>query len=110
MKVKTAGELQDTPPRDPAGTHNFFIYSGSGPSGYTGGVTIGPGAGTDMNGIIYLPQSAYVSDGNSSAKFTGSVIVATMTVRGGGNGAQVFRWVCGLNAVNLQATAGGLLR
>ena len=53
MKVKTAGELQDTPPRDPAGTHNL---------------------------------------------------------RGGSNGAQVFRWVCGLNAVNLQATAGGLLR
>jgi hypothetical protein len=103
-------DLNNTGPRDPAGTHNFVIYSTSGPTGYTGGVTIGPGAGTDMSGIIYLPQSAYVSDGNSSPQFTGSVIVATMTVRGGGNGAQVFRWVCGLNAVNLQATAGGLLR
>ena len=96
--------------RDPAGTHNFVIYSGDGPTGYTGGVTIGPGAGTDMSGIIYLPQSAYVSDGNSSPQFTGSLIVATMTVHGGGNGAQVFRWVCGLNAVNGQPWAGGLLR
>jgi hypothetical protein len=96
--------------RDPAGTHNFVIFGGNGPTGYTGGVTIGPGAGTDMSGIIYLPQSAYVSDGNSSPQFTGSLIVATMTVRGGGNGAQVFRWVCGLNAVNGQPWAGGLLR
>jgi hypothetical protein len=95
---------------DPAGTHNFVIFGGNGPSGYTGGVTIGPGAGTDMSGIIYLPQSAYVSDGNSSPQFTGSVIVASMTVRGGGNGAQVFRWVCGLNAVAGKPWAGGLLR
>src|SRR4029077_7757853 len=61
-------------PRDPAGTHNFVIYSTSGPTGYTAGVTIGPGAGTDMSGIIYLPQSAYVSAGNSSPQFTGSVM------------------------------------
>jgi hypothetical protein len=73
-------------------------------------VTIGPGAGTDMSGIIYLPQSAYVSDGTSSPQFTGSVIVASMTVQGGGNGAQVFHWVCGLNAVAGQPWQGGLLR
>jgi hypothetical protein len=96
--------------RDPAGTHNFVIYGGNGPTGYTGGVTIGPHAGTDMSGIIYLPQSAYVSDGNSSPQFTGSLIVASMTVHGGGNGAQVFRWVCGLNAVAGPPWAGGLLR
>ncbi len=99
-----------TGPRDPAGTHNFVIFSGNGPTGYTGGVTIGPGAGTDMSGIIYLPQSAYVSDGTSSPQFTGSVIVASMTVQGGGNGAQVFHWVCGLNAVAGQPWQGGLLR
>ncbi len=51
-----------------------------------------------MSGIIYLPQSAYVSDGNSSPLFTGSLIVASMTLQGGVDGAQVFRWVCGLNA------------
>src|SRR5467141_3273100 len=96
--------------RDPAGTHNFVIFGGNGPTGYTGGVPIGPHAGTDMSGIIYLPQSAYVSDGNSSPQFTGSLIVASMTVQGGGNGAQVFRWVCGLNAVAGQPWAGGLLR
>jgi hypothetical protein len=33
-----------------------------------------------------------------------------MTVNGGGNGAQVFKWVCGLNAVNGQAYDGGLVR
>jgi hypothetical protein len=96
--------------RDPAGTHNFVIFGGNGPTGYTGGVTIGPHAGTDMSGIIYLPQSAYVSDGNSSPQFTGSLIVASMTVHGGGNGAQVFHWVCGLNAVAGQPWQGGLLR
>jgi hypothetical protein len=97
-------------PRDPAGTHNFVIYGGSGPTAYAGGVTIGPGATTDMSGIIYLPKSAYVSDGNSSPQFTGSVIVASMTVQGGGNGAQVFHWVCDLNAVAGQPYSGGLLR
>ncbi|TMD01679.1 MAG: hypothetical protein E6J05_01270 [Chloroflexi bacterium] len=92
--------------RDPAGTHNFVIWG----AGYTGGVTIGPQAGTDMSGIIYLPKSPYVSDGNSSPQFTGSVVMASMTVTGGGNGAQVFRWVCGLTAVAGQPWAGGLLR
>jgi hypothetical protein len=96
--------------RDPAGTHNFVIYGGSGPNAYTGGVTIGPGATTDMSGIIYLPKSAYVSDGNTSPQFAGSLIVASMTVRGGGNGMQVFHWVCGLNAVAGQPYQGGLLR
>jgi hypothetical protein len=103
-------DLNNTGLRDPAGTHNFVIYGGSGPTAYTGGVTIGPGATTDMSGIIYLPKSAYVSDGNSSPQFTGSLIVASMTVQGGGNGAQVFHWVCGLGAVNDQSYSGGLLR
>ena len=96
--------------RDPMGTHNFVIYGGNGPTGYSGGVTIGPHATTDMSGIIYLPQSAYVSDGNSSPQFTGSMFVATMTVHGGGNGQQVFKWVCGLNAVAGQPYEGGLVR
>lgn len=96
-------------PRDPMGTHNFVIWGG-GTNPYTAGVSIGPGATTDMSGIIYLPKSPYVSDGNSSPAFTGSVIVASMTVRGGGNGQQVFKWVCGLNAVAGQPYDGGLVR
>jgi Putative Flp pilus-assembly TadE/G-like len=96
--------------RDPAGTHNFVIYGGDGPNAYTGSVTVGPGATTDMSGIIYLPKSAYNSHGNSSPQYTGSLIVASMTVNGGGNGAQVFHWVCGLNAVAGQPYQGGLLR
>jgi hypothetical protein len=98
-----------TGPRDPMGTHNFVIW-GSGPNPYTAGVTIGPGATTDMSGIIYLPKSPYVSDGNSSPQFTGSVFVQSMTVHGGGNGQQVFKWVCGLNAVAGQPYDGGLIR
>ena len=95
--------------RDPMGTHNFVIWGG-GSNPYTAGVTIGPGATTDMSGIIYLPKSPYVSDGNSSPSFTGSVIVKSMTVDGGGNGQQVFKWVCGLNAVAGQPYDGGLVR
>jgi hypothetical protein len=97
-------------PRDPAGTHNFVIYSGSGANGFAGSMTVGPGATTDMSGIIYLPKVSYVSNGNSSPSFTGSLTVATMTVTGGGNGQQVFKWVCGLNAVNGQPYDGGLVR
>jgi hypothetical protein len=103
-------DLNNTGLRDPAGTHNFVIYGGDGPNAYTAGITIGPGATTDMSGIIYLPKSPYVSDGNSSPQFSGSLIVASMTVQGGGNGAQVFNWVCGLNAVAGQRYQGGLLR
>src|SRR5712691_9922329 len=103
-------DLNNTGLRDPAGTHNFVIYGGSGPNAYTAGVTIGPAATTDMSGIIYLPKSPYVSDGNSSPQFTGSLIVASMTVQGGGNGAQVFHWVCGLAAMAGQRYQGGLLR
>ena len=95
--------------RDPMGTHNFVIWGG-GSNPYTAGITIGPHAGTDMSGIIYLPRSPYVSDGNSSPSFAGSLIVQTMTVHGGGNGQQVFRWVCGLNAVAGQPYDGGLVR
>jgi Flp pilus assembly protein TadG len=99
-----------TGPRDPARTHNFVIYGGRGAGAYTGGITIGPGAGTDMSGIIYVPDSDYRSNGNSSPQFTGSLVVATMTVNGGGNGAQVFHWVCGLNAIAGQPYQGGLVR
>jgi hypothetical protein len=95
--------------RDPMATHNFVIWGG-GSNPYTAGVTIGPSAGTDMSGIIYLPKSPYVSDGNSSPSFTGSVIVQSMTVEGGGNGQQVFKWVCGLNAIAGQPYDGGLIR
>jgi Putative Flp pilus-assembly TadE/G-like len=96
--------------RDPKGTHNFVIYGGNGAAGFSGTMSVGPGATTDMSGIIYLPLVAYVSDGNSSPQFTGSFIVASLTVRGGGNGKQVFKWVCGLNAVAGQPYQGGLLR
>jgi hypothetical protein len=96
--------------RDPMGTHNFVIFGGNGPTGFSGTMSVGPGATTDLSGIMYLPEVSYVSDGNSSPQFTGSVVVASMTVRGGGNGAQVFHWVCGLHAIAGQPWQGGLLR
>lgn len=95
--------------RDPMGTHNFVIWGG-GSFPYTAGVSVGPAATTDMSGIIYLPKSPYVSDGNSSPQFTGAVVFDSMTVRGGGNGQQVFKWVCGLTAVAGQPYDGGLIR
>jgi len=96
--------------RDPMGTHNFVIFGGNGPTGFAGSMAVGPAATTDLSGIIYLPEVAYSSNGNSSPQFTGSVMVASMTVTGGGNGVQVFHWVCGLQAVAGQPWQGGLLR
>jgi len=96
--------------RDPLGTHNFVIFGGNGPTGFAGTMAVGPGATTDLSGIMYLPEVAYKSNGNSSPQFTGSLVVASMTVNGGGNGAQVFHWVCGLNAIAGQPYQGGLLR
>jgi hypothetical protein len=98
-----------TGPRDPMGTHNFVIWSGSA-NPYTAGITLGPHVTTDMSGIIYLPQAPYVSNGNSSPQFAGSLVVSSMTIHGGGNGQQVFHWVCGLNAVAGQPYDGGLIR
>jgi len=99
-----------TATRDPAGTHNFVIYGGNGASGFSGSISVGPGATTDLSGIIYLPEVAYSSHGNSSPQFTGSATFASMTVNGGGNGMQVFHWVCGLNAVQALGNGGGLIR
>jgi hypothetical protein len=97
-------------PRDPQGTHNFVVWGGNGATGYKGTLTIGPGASTDVSGIVYLPQTAYNSNGNSSPIWNGSFWVASMTVNGGGNGRQVFNWVCNLSAVNGNALLGGLVR
>ena len=97
-------------PRDPMSTHNFLLFGGNGPNAFTGSMSVGPAATTDLSGIIYMPKVTYVSNGNSSPQFTGSLVVASMTVNGGGNGAQVFHWVCGLNAIAGQPYQGGLLR
>jgi Flp pilus assembly protein TadG len=97
-------------PRDPLGTHNMVIYGGNGAGGFSGSVSVGPGATTDLSGIIYLPKVAYSSHGNSSPQFTGAATFASMTVNGGGNGTQVFHWVCGLNAVAAVGSGGGLIR
>jgi hypothetical protein len=96
--------------RDPMGTHNFVIWGGHGANAYTAGIKMQPHVTTDMSGIIYLPDAPYVSEGLSSPSFTGSLIVKSMTVHGGGNGQQVFKWVCGLNAVAGQPYDGGLIR
>ena len=99
-----------TGPRDPMGTHNFVVWGGRGANSYKGTVTIGPHVTTDMSGIIYVPDAPYVSNGNASPHFTGAMFVKSMTVNGGGNGQQVFSWVCGLQAVAGQPYEGGLIR
>ncbi|TMD71277.1 MAG: hypothetical protein E6I82_09170, partial [Chloroflexi bacterium] len=71
-----------TGPRDQMGTHNFVIFGGNGAGAFSGTVAVGPGATTDLSGIIYMPKVAYRSNGNSSPQFTGSLTVATMTVNG----------------------------
>jgi putative Flp pilus-assembly TadE/G-like protein len=96
--------------RDPLGTHNFVVWGGRGVNSYKGTVAIGPHVSTDMSGIIYLPDAPYDSNGNASPQFTGAVFVKSMTVNGGGNGQQVFKWVCGLTAVAGQPYEGGLIR
>lgn len=94
--------------RDPAGTHNFVIYGGNGPSGYAGTIDIGPGSSTDLSGIVYLPKVAYSQHGNTSPLFTGSATFASMTSSGTGN--VKFSWVCGLSSVSASGSGGGLIR
>ena len=88
--------------RDPQGTHNFVLY---GPD-YQGNVT---GDATDLTGIVYLPLSALTFNGNTNATFTGAVVVASVLAKGGGNGVQQFRWICGLSAVDNSHLIGGSL-
>jgi len=95
-------DLGSTGTRDPLGTHNFVLY---GPA-YQGNVT---GDGTNLTGIVYLPRSALTFNGNASATFTGGVIVASVLSKGGGNGAQTYRWICGLQAVDSSHLTGGSL-
>lgn len=97
-----------TGPRDPQGTHNFVFWSTSAANGYSG--AIGDGS-TDVSGITYLPKATLPSHGNASFTFTGATILASVSVSGGGNGAQQFFWVCGLAAVlGNPAIQGGINR
>jgi hypothetical protein len=95
-------------PRDPQGTHNFVIYGGNGATGFAGSISIGPGASTDLSGIIYLPKTTYDQHGNTSPLYTGAATFASMTASGTGN--VKFNWVCGLNAVARVGSGGGLIR
>ncbi len=90
-------------PADPQGTHNFVIYA----PGFTGSTDF---AGATLSGIAYLPNSDGGSHGNSSYTLTGSVWLHSYTLNGGGNGAQLFRWVCGLSAISSNGGNSGLLR
>jgi hypothetical protein len=95
-------------PRDPQGTHNFVIYGGNGATGFAGSISIGPGASTDLSGIIYLPKTTYDQHGNTSPLYTGAATFDSMTASGTGN--VKFNWVCGLNAVAKVGSGGGLIR
>src|SRR5260370_42452776 len=93
-------------PVDPWGAHNFVFYG----LGYTGSVTIGPHATTNLTGVAYLPTSAVLTDGTASPVFVGALIVASHTINGGGNGTQTFDWICGLSTADGSHPQGGLVR
>ncbi len=88
---------------DPQGTHNFVVYG----AGFTGTTDFGS---STLSGIIYLPNSNALSDGNSSYTFSGSVWLNSYSLNGGGNGLQVFHWVCGLSSVSSNQGGSGLVR
>ncbi len=87
------------PNPDPAGTHNLVFWTAPGASGWKGAVTYGPSVQNSITGIVYLPNTAFTSNGTAQWAFYGSVYFSTMTLFGGGNLAQIFKWVCGLGAV-----------
>ncbi|HEV3230765.1 MAG TPA: Tad domain-containing protein [Candidatus Dormibacteraeota bacterium] len=101
---------------DPQGTHNFVLYGG--PSNASGANTgfqhnisdFGPGSSPQMTGIIYMPNSSLGSHGNPSYAFYGSVYINDFSLKGGGNGSQVFLYICGLNAIAGNLSKGGLTR
>jgi Flp pilus assembly protein TadG len=97
-------DLGSTGTRDPQGTHNFVLYGAT----YQGGVT---GDNVAVTGVVYLPKSQLSFNGNTTAVFTGSVLVASVKVVGGGNGTQVYNWICGLQTVDgSHSSGGGLVR
>jgi len=97
----STGGTGSTP--DPEGTHNYVVYG----AGFTGGTDFG---GAALTGIVYLPNSDASSHGNASWTLSGSVWVNTFSLKGGGNGTQVFQYVCNLSVVVPRGGAGGLVR
>ncbi len=96
-----------TGPRDPLGTHNFAIWGGT----FAGTLSaFEPHNTADITGILFLPNQDLTEHGNAAASFAGSVWVKSVTIDGGGNGTQVFAWVCGLRAISPAASGGGLTR
>jgi hypothetical protein len=94
--------------RDPQGTHNFVIFGGNGATGFAGSIDIGPGASTDLSGIVYLPKTTYSDHGSATVRFTGSTTFKS--VSSSGTADIKFSWVCGLNAVAAVGSGGGLIR
>jgi hypothetical protein len=97
------------------GTNNFVLFGGplnvgGVTAGYSGSVTIGPAANINMTGIVYLPNTSLISHGKATWDFEGAVYVKDVVLDGGGNGTQVFQFICGLNAVAGKATDGGLIK
>lgn len=107
--IDDLGPAGAPPPRDPLGTHNFAIYA----SGFHGAIDFGPGATTDITGLVYAPDSNVRTNGNASPTFTGSAMFASVTTVGGGNGLPTYSWICGLGAVtgaNQPGAPGTLVR
>ncbi len=99
-----------TGPRDPLGTHNFVIWGGTFAGSLAEMQPQSDPSNTQITGIVYLPNQDLVDHGNTSPKFVGSTYAHSVTIDGGGNGTQVFGWVCGLRAINPSPAGGGLVR
>ncbi len=96
--------------RDPLGTHNFVVWGGTFAGDLAPMQPQSDPTNTQITGILYLPHQDLVDHGNTSPKFVGSTYVHSVTIDGGGNGTQVFGWVCGLRAINPLPAGGGLIR
>ena len=114
---ENAVPIPPLPPVDPAGTHNFVLYGGPSNttdpthSGFQGAISsLGPADSPNLTGILYMPNSSLSSHGNPDYQFNGAVYMHDYNLDGGGNGAQGFRFICGLASIAGKPTDGGLVR
>jgi Putative Flp pilus-assembly TadE/G-like len=97
--------------RDPQGTHNFVIWGGTWtPANGLKALKNPDGDTTKLTGIVFLPNQSFSESGNVTPQFAGSVYAGSVNLNGGGNGTQLFSYVCGLGAVNPSSSSGGLVR
>jgi Flp pilus assembly protein TadG len=96
--VSSTGDLE--------GTHNFVLYGET----FAGNVHLPQNQTSIISGIVDVPNSTLDGNGNVTFHFYGSVYAHDFLLSGGGNGAQTFTWVCGLQAYKANGGTGGETR